>query len=150
MLKDTHTHTHTHSRKHINTEKHKHTHTHSRGGPHPPDFTPHGPQPCQAWHSYRVTSAHHEEVGVSADGHASAPPPGPPPLRCGRAPVPLIDLVRTPTMPLFCRFCERSMYILPRRLRHLRRTPHHIIIPCDFNPEIPRFKMWSVVDTCGG
>jgi hypothetical protein len=39
----------------------------------PPDFTPPSSQPCQAWHGYRVTNAHHVEVGVSADGHASAP-----------------------------------------------------------------------------
>jgi hypothetical protein len=32
------------------------------------DFTPPSPQPCQAWFGYRVTMAHHEEVGVSADG----------------------------------------------------------------------------------
>jgi hypothetical protein len=31
------------------------------------------PQPSRAWHGNRVTTAHHEEVGVSADGHASAP-----------------------------------------------------------------------------
>jgi hypothetical protein len=28
------------------------------------------------WHSYRVTIAHHDEVGVSADGPASTPPSG--------------------------------------------------------------------------
>jgi hypothetical protein len=32
-----------------------------------------------------VTNAHHEKVGVSADGPASAPPPRPPPLRRRRA-----------------------------------------------------------------
>jgi hypothetical protein len=31
------------------------------------------PLPCQAWHGYRVTSAHRVEVEVSADGPASAP-----------------------------------------------------------------------------
>jgi hypothetical protein len=45
-------------------------------GSQPPNFTPPRPQPYQAWHGYRVTSAHHEEVGVSADGSASAPHPG--------------------------------------------------------------------------
>jgi hypothetical protein len=39
-------------------------------------FTPPGPQPCQALYGYRVANAHHEEVGVSADGAASAPPYG--------------------------------------------------------------------------
>jgi hypothetical protein len=38
---------------------------------HPPS-----PQPCTAWHGYRVSNAHHEEVGVSADWLASAPPSG--------------------------------------------------------------------------
>jgi hypothetical protein len=32
--------------------------------------------PREAWHGYMVTIAHHEEVGVSADGHAGAPPSG--------------------------------------------------------------------------
>jgi hypothetical protein len=31
------------------------------------------PLPCQAWHGYRVTSAHRVEVEVGADGPASAP-----------------------------------------------------------------------------
>jgi hypothetical protein len=31
------------------------------------------PLPCQAWHGYRVTSAHRVEVEVGADGRASAP-----------------------------------------------------------------------------
>jgi hypothetical protein len=35
--------------------------------------TPPSPQPSHALHGYRVTSAQHEEVRVSADGHASAP-----------------------------------------------------------------------------
>jgi hypothetical protein len=40
-------------------------------------FTPPSSQPCQAWHGYRATNTtHHEEIGVSADGHASAPPFG--------------------------------------------------------------------------
>jgi hypothetical protein len=39
-------------------------------------FTPPSPQPCHAWRGYMDNNAHHEEVGVSADGHASAPPPG--------------------------------------------------------------------------
>jgi hypothetical protein len=34
------------------------------------------PLPCQAWHGYGVTNAHHVEVEVGADGHASAPPSG--------------------------------------------------------------------------
>jgi hypothetical protein len=42
----------------------------------PPDFTPPSPQPYHAWHGYRVTIAHHEEVGVSAVMHASALPSG--------------------------------------------------------------------------
>jgi hypothetical protein len=37
-------------------------------------LTPPNPLTCQAWHGNRVTIAHHEEVGVSADGHTSAPP----------------------------------------------------------------------------
>jgi hypothetical protein len=37
-------------------------------------LTPPSPLPRHEWHGYGVTSAHHEEVGVSADGHASAPP----------------------------------------------------------------------------
>jgi hypothetical protein len=47
------------------------------------EFIPPNPPPCQAWHGCRVTIAHHEEVGVSADGHANMthPPQGPPPLR---------------------------------------------------------------------
>jgi hypothetical protein len=45
-------------------------------GSQPPVFTPPSPQSCHAWHGYRVTSAHFEEVGVNADGHASAPPSG--------------------------------------------------------------------------
>jgi hypothetical protein len=32
--------------------------------------------PCSAWHGKAVTSAHHEDVGLSPDGHASAPPSG--------------------------------------------------------------------------
>jgi hypothetical protein len=43
------------------------------------------PLPCQAWHGYGVTNAHRVEVEVGADGHASAPPVGPPPLRRRRA-----------------------------------------------------------------
>jgi hypothetical protein len=43
------------------------------------------PLPCQAWHGYGVTSAHRVEVEVGADGHASAPPSDPPPLRRRRA-----------------------------------------------------------------
>jgi hypothetical protein len=39
-------------------------------------FTPPSPKPHQSWEGYRVTIAHHEEVGVSADGHASASPSG--------------------------------------------------------------------------
>jgi hypothetical protein len=35
--------------------------------------------PYRAKHGTTATIAHHEEVGVSADEHASAPPPGPPP-----------------------------------------------------------------------
>jgi hypothetical protein len=34
------------------------------------------PLPCQAWNGYGVTSAHRVEVGVGADGPASAPPSG--------------------------------------------------------------------------
>jgi hypothetical protein len=34
------------------------------------------PLPCHAWHGNRVTNSHHEEVGVSVDVHASAPPSG--------------------------------------------------------------------------
>jgi hypothetical protein len=34
------------------------------------------PLPCQAWHGYGVTNAHHVEVEVGADGHASATPSG--------------------------------------------------------------------------
>jgi hypothetical protein len=34
------------------------------------------PLPCQAWHGYMVTSDHRVEVGVSADGPASAPHSG--------------------------------------------------------------------------
>jgi hypothetical protein len=37
-------------------------------------LTPPSPLPCHAWHSYKVTITYHEEVGVSADGHASATP----------------------------------------------------------------------------
>jgi hypothetical protein len=37
----------------------------------PPSFLP-----CKAWHENRVTIAHHEEVGVSADGYASGNPSG--------------------------------------------------------------------------
>jgi hypothetical protein len=37
-------------------------------------FTPPGPQPCQTLHGYRFINAHHDEVAVSADGIASAPP----------------------------------------------------------------------------
>jgi hypothetical protein len=44
-------------------------------GPSPPSH-----RPCHAWHGNRVTSAHPDDVGVSADGNASAPPPGR--LRC--------------------------------------------------------------------
>jgi hypothetical protein len=36
-------------------------------------LTPPSPLPFQAKHGNRVTNAHHEEVGVSANGHASAP-----------------------------------------------------------------------------
>jgi hypothetical protein len=43
-------------------------------GSQPPDFNPPSPQPRQASHGYRVTKAHQEEVGVSADGPTSAPP----------------------------------------------------------------------------
>jgi hypothetical protein len=32
--------------------------------------------PCQAWHGYGVTNAHHVEVEVGADAHASALPSG--------------------------------------------------------------------------
>jgi hypothetical protein len=39
------------------------------------------PVQCRAWHGYMVTNAHRVEVEVGSDGHASAPPPGPPPLR---------------------------------------------------------------------
>jgi hypothetical protein len=35
-------------------------------------------QPCDAYDGYRVINAHRVEVGVSAGGPASAPPPGPP------------------------------------------------------------------------
>jgi hypothetical protein len=31
------------------------------------------PQPCEASHGYWATIAHHEEAGVRAGGHASAP-----------------------------------------------------------------------------
>jgi hypothetical protein len=31
------------------------------------------PLPCQAWHGYKVTSAHRVEVEVGAEGHSSAP-----------------------------------------------------------------------------
>jgi hypothetical protein len=35
------------------------------------------PLPCQAWHGYKVTSAHRVEVAeVDADGPANAPPSG--------------------------------------------------------------------------
>jgi hypothetical protein len=37
-------------------------------------LTPPSPRPCQAWHGNRVTGVHHKEVGLSADGLASAPP----------------------------------------------------------------------------
>jgi hypothetical protein len=37
-------------------------------------LTPPGLLPCEAWHGNRATIAHHEEVGVSADGPRSAPP----------------------------------------------------------------------------
>jgi hypothetical protein len=46
------------------------------------------PLPCQAWHGYMVISAHRVEIEVGADGLASTPPPGPPPLRRQRAPPP--------------------------------------------------------------
>jgi hypothetical protein len=39
-------------------------------------LTPPNPLPCQAWHCNKVTIAHHEEAGVSADGRASALPSG--------------------------------------------------------------------------
>jgi hypothetical protein len=45
-------------------------------GSQPPDFTPPSLQQRIAWHGYRTTIAHHEEVGVSADWHASASPSG--------------------------------------------------------------------------
>jgi hypothetical protein len=32
------------------------------------------PLECQAWHGYKVTSAHRVEVEVGANGYASAPP----------------------------------------------------------------------------
>jgi hypothetical protein len=48
--------------------------------------TPFSPLPCQAWHGMRFTYAHRVEVEVRADGLASAPSPGPPPLRRRRAP----------------------------------------------------------------
>jgi hypothetical protein len=35
--------------------------------------TPPRPLPCQAWRRYMITSAHHEVVGVDADGSVSAP-----------------------------------------------------------------------------
>jgi hypothetical protein len=54
-------------------------------GSQPPEYTPPSPQPSQAWHGYRATNAHHEDVGVSADGHPSAPHPGQPPLYRRRA-----------------------------------------------------------------
>jgi hypothetical protein len=44
------------------------------------------PLPCQVWHGWKVTNAHRVEVEVGADGPASAPPPGPPPLRHRWAP----------------------------------------------------------------
>ena len=34
------------------------------------------PLPCQAWHGYGVSSAHHGGRGGDADGPASAPPSG--------------------------------------------------------------------------
>jgi hypothetical protein len=37
-------------------------------------FTPPNSQPCHARHGYKVTNAHYEEVEVSADGPACAPP----------------------------------------------------------------------------
>jgi hypothetical protein len=37
-------------------------------------LTPPSPLLCQALHGNKVTNAHHEKGGVSADGHASAPP----------------------------------------------------------------------------
>jgi hypothetical protein len=46
------------------------------------------PLPCHAWHVYMVTNAYRVEVEVGVDGRASAPPPGPPPLRHQRAPQP--------------------------------------------------------------
>jgi hypothetical protein len=42
--------------------------------------TPPSPKPYQAWHGYRITMAHHEEVGVSANGPAGAPPSGAAPV----------------------------------------------------------------------
>jgi hypothetical protein len=39
------------------------------------------PIPRQAWHGYGVTNAYRVEVKLGADGHASAPPAGSPPLR---------------------------------------------------------------------
>jgi hypothetical protein len=36
-------------------------------------LTPPSPLPCQAQHGNRVTNAHREEVGLGADGRASAP-----------------------------------------------------------------------------
>jgi hypothetical protein len=39
-----------------------------------PYFNPPSPQPYKTLHGYTVTNAHYEEVGVTADVHASAPP----------------------------------------------------------------------------
>jgi hypothetical protein len=39
--------------------------------------TPPNPLPCHACHGNKITSAHHEEVGASADGPVSAPSESP-------------------------------------------------------------------------
>jgi hypothetical protein len=60
------------------------------------------PLPCHAWRGYMVTNAHRVEVEVGADGPASAPPTGSPPLRRRRAPTYVEVLV----VPLFGPFCR--------------------------------------------
>jgi hypothetical protein len=53
---------------------------------------------CKAWHGYRVTSAHQVEVGVSAGGLVSAPPPLRGRQRCaasGRLIAPIYTAIET-------------------------------------------------------
>jgi hypothetical protein len=82
-------------------------------------LTPPRPQPCQVWHGNRVTNAQHEEVGVSADGLASASPSWTPPLHRLRAPQILNQCGRKLVMHLID--AQRITYVIPeyRRYRYI-------------------------------